>query len=113
MGTTTNAPLNPARELGDNPMVEKGGVALDVYILDAKEPLNFVPDQRFCVFCNDTAACLINLVYKLRFHPGEVNPWSDSARTVYDVISNESRRLTVAMDHIIDFQGTAGPGSER
>ena len=98
----TNGPPSQGQALGDNPVVEKGGVALDVYILQAKQPLNFVPDQRVSVLFNPyKAESVIDLVYKLSFPPGEP---ANSANTVYDVIQKQSNELREAMRHIIDFQ---------
>jgi hypothetical protein len=110
--TTTTAPLNQAQGLGDNPVVEKGGVALDVYILNAKEPLAFVPNQRQSVFFNPyTAESDIDLVYRLRFNPGD--PISNSARTVYGVTYGQLGRLTDALRHFIDFEGLKSPRTPR
>jgi len=97
----TNGPPSQGQALGDNPVVERGGVALDVYILKAKQPLNFEPDQRYCVLSDYKAESLIDLVYKLSFPPGEP---ANSTTTVYDVIQKQSNALREAMRHMIDFQ---------
>jgi hypothetical protein len=89
----------------DWPVVEKGGIALDVYIRNENEPFGFRPDSSDTWVSPDNKT---QLDYRLLFN--ERDQFYDSTtlvettdKAIRNVIENQRSILRKKLDDIIDF----------
>jgi hypothetical protein len=98
--------LNHALPLVENPIVEKGGIALDVYILSADEPFGYKTNSVYRLYARQGHE-KIELIYSLHFnHEDQLNNLAQVKtiiQAIKEVIEKQEQNLRKTMDSIVDF----------
>ncbi|MGD1083994.1 MAG: hypothetical protein ABSA47_04485 [Verrucomicrobiota bacterium] len=106
----TNSAVSQAASFGESPVVLKGGVALDVYILNEDEPFGVVGDfgDSYHVFSSPDGRHEVVLSYELHFNRRDqfydsVQICRDTARAVQAIFEKQALILRKKMDNRVDF----------
>jgi len=103
---TTNAEAFQLQPIDTIPAIRKGGLALDVYLLNVDEPFGFISGKGYPVY-TDEGKTKIELVYALHFNREDELTNSvqlrDTSAAIRGVIEKQAQMLRKAMDNIINF----------
>ena len=105
VATTNDALPYQAPPPMDIPFVEKGGIALDVYLRNEDEPFGFRPIDTYIIVSPDRKTQLDDSLYFNRFDQfyDSKELFRDTGKAIRDVIENQRQILRKKLNDIIDF----------